>query len=379
MRLICPNCGAQYEVPDNVIPENGRDVQCSNCGDTWFQKHPSQDRELAEELDQSLDEVHWDADSEADTPDETGGGWEDTRNEALPSADADAPEAEAPDIEPPFDDHPTSDEDDLGDAPGPDDEAALASAQEADIGSWPETDPDADLDDTTLSETDTWLDESPEDEPETASHPEDAAPKPRGLDPEVRDVLREEADFELRARSAHAGTLEEQPDLGLDTTEDEASRREREARQRMARMRGISEEEAAAASAAAGAGLAAQTSRRDLLPDIDEINSTLRRSSARGEAPEIDHSTTSSAPAKQRGGFRRGFMTLILIAVIALLLYIYAPKIAEMVPALGGVLEAYVSAINSARAWLDGQILSLLGWLDGMSSGGDAAPPASGS
>ena len=37
MRLICPNCGAQYEVPDDVIPEDGRDVQCSNCGHTWFE------------------------------------------------------------------------------------------------------------------------------------------------------------------------------------------------------------------------------------------------------------------------------------------------------------------------------------------------------
>ena len=40
MRLTCPNCGAQYEVPDEVIPDDGRDVQCSNCGDTWFQAHP---------------------------------------------------------------------------------------------------------------------------------------------------------------------------------------------------------------------------------------------------------------------------------------------------------------------------------------------------
>ncbi|NOD64124.1 MULTISPECIES: zinc-ribbon domain-containing protein [unclassified Ruegeria] len=41
MRLTCPNCGAQYEVPDEVIPEEGRDVQCSNCDQTWFQpKHP---------------------------------------------------------------------------------------------------------------------------------------------------------------------------------------------------------------------------------------------------------------------------------------------------------------------------------------------------
>ncbi|NBR91243.1 MAG: hypothetical protein EBS68_15290, partial [Rhodobacteraceae bacterium] len=29
MRIICPNCGAQYEVPNDVVPETGRDVQCS--------------------------------------------------------------------------------------------------------------------------------------------------------------------------------------------------------------------------------------------------------------------------------------------------------------------------------------------------------------
>ena len=37
MRLICPNCTAQYEVPADVIPPSGRDVQCSNCSHTWFQ------------------------------------------------------------------------------------------------------------------------------------------------------------------------------------------------------------------------------------------------------------------------------------------------------------------------------------------------------
>ena len=37
MRLTCPNCSAQYEVPDEVIPDGGRDVQCSNCEHTWFQ------------------------------------------------------------------------------------------------------------------------------------------------------------------------------------------------------------------------------------------------------------------------------------------------------------------------------------------------------
>ncbi len=43
MRLTCPNCSAQYEVPDEVIPEEGRDVQCSNCEETWFQaKNPAE-------------------------------------------------------------------------------------------------------------------------------------------------------------------------------------------------------------------------------------------------------------------------------------------------------------------------------------------------
>lgn len=37
MRLTCPNCTAQYEVDDRVIPQNGRDVQCSACGNTWYQ------------------------------------------------------------------------------------------------------------------------------------------------------------------------------------------------------------------------------------------------------------------------------------------------------------------------------------------------------
>lgn len=37
MRLICPNCDAQYDIADDVIPEGGRDVQCSNCQHTWFQ------------------------------------------------------------------------------------------------------------------------------------------------------------------------------------------------------------------------------------------------------------------------------------------------------------------------------------------------------
>ena len=36
MLIKCPNCNANYEVPNDIIPATGRDVQCSNCSKTWF-------------------------------------------------------------------------------------------------------------------------------------------------------------------------------------------------------------------------------------------------------------------------------------------------------------------------------------------------------
>ena len=36
MRLTCPNCGAEYEVSDGMIPAAGRHVQCTACHTRWF-------------------------------------------------------------------------------------------------------------------------------------------------------------------------------------------------------------------------------------------------------------------------------------------------------------------------------------------------------
>jgi predicted Zn finger-like uncharacterized protein len=51
MRLICPNCSAEYEVDDAAIPDTGRDVQCSNCGHGWFQLPPHLEAEAEAEAE----------------------------------------------------------------------------------------------------------------------------------------------------------------------------------------------------------------------------------------------------------------------------------------------------------------------------------------
>jgi|GEM_PF-5647202 len=37
MRLVCPKCDSQYEVDLSLFPEEGREVQCSNCEEVWIQ------------------------------------------------------------------------------------------------------------------------------------------------------------------------------------------------------------------------------------------------------------------------------------------------------------------------------------------------------
>ena len=271
MRLTCPNCGAQYEVPDDVIPATGRDVQCSNCGDTWFQYHADH-MPASEEAEPET----WEAEDEDDTSDQT-----------------------------------------------------------------PDQTPAQDV--------------QPEETP---------APARRELEPDVRDVLRQEAERERKARTADSQGLEIQPDLGLDDVDDEASRRSREAQTRMARLRGLPEE---GPDDDVHAGID-PTSRRDLLPDIEEINSSLRAGDGGDADAMIEGAYHDELPSGRGGGFRRGFMLIVLLSVILVLIYVFAPRIGAKVPALADGLSAYVDAVNSGRLWLDGQVKELMLWLDSMSS-----------
>ncbi len=37
MRLVCPKCKANYEIPRHAVPIGGREVKCADCGHSWFQ------------------------------------------------------------------------------------------------------------------------------------------------------------------------------------------------------------------------------------------------------------------------------------------------------------------------------------------------------
>jgi predicted Zn finger-like uncharacterized protein len=52
MRLFCPNCHAEYDVPEGMVPAAGRHVQCTACHTRWFvrgsaEAAPSEDQILS--------------------------------------------------------------------------------------------------------------------------------------------------------------------------------------------------------------------------------------------------------------------------------------------------------------------------------------------
>jgi predicted Zn finger-like uncharacterized protein len=236
MRLTCPNCAAQYEVDEKVIPQIGRDVQCSACGHTWYQ-YPM---EVALQM-------------------------------------------RAAEME---------DDDDEDDGPPP------------------------------LPTDGTGRQQAPR------------------IDKTVLDVLREEAELEMTARNRPAASLETQGDLGLT----------RPTRSKSAPPRSPREEDEPVA--------VEPVRRRSLLPDIEELTSTLEPGrDSRRDGDEDDEDIAS----EERRGFRNGLSMVILIAMFLIAIYMLAPLIAAYVPALEGALTQYVTVINDLRAMVSDQLRGLIG------------------
>lgn len=298
MRLICPNCAAQYDVPEDVIPDDGRDVQCSNCGNTWFQPGAG------------TAALHEDMASE---PDPTPEPPQETSSEEIA---------------------PQTVQDSAADAgPSPETSPAVSPAREE---PWAEPE-----------EPDLAAPDAEDDDPPLASAPKAAENRhQRGLDPELADILREEAERETRMRVEETAPLESQPNLGLDDLpESEESRRTRQSRDRMARMQG----EDPRLQEAKETG-----QRRGLFPDIEEINSTLR-----AEDAAVAEQQNAPEPSPKRSGFRSGFVLTLLLMAALILIYSNAPKIAQAVPTADPYLSGLVTMVDQARLWLDAQVQAL--------------------
>ena len=298
MRLVCPNCDAQYEVDDAAIPEAGRDVQCSNCGHAWFQRHPEvvADEEFEDEIFLSDDEVPPPAPVVA-----------------APPTPAVVPEPE----------------------PEPEEPAPVAAAEPM---------------------VEVVQDEDDGPEPPPAAMQDAPARKP-ALDESLMAVLREEAEREAAVRRVEEPQqrIETQTDLGLTSAPPTPpvpasvlAARERFADLSVDRVEADEDE---------GEIVTRPTSRRELLPDIEEINSTLRASSEpRGEGEHLPLPPVMVVDGRR--GFRSGFTLMLLIAAGLWLAYVMAPRIATQIPASAAAMDAYVSAVNKARVSVDAALQS---------------------
>jgi predicted Zn finger-like uncharacterized protein len=323
MRLICPNCGAQYEVDAGMIPDEGRDVQCSACGHTWFQ-HP-----------EGVEAPHAEADA---------------------AATAAGPSAEAPPDEAPAA---------MAEERAAEEEAS-AYAAGSEVGGdadWPE-EPEADKAEAAPPADEIHDEGTAEGEPPPAGAAEErtpdehietvaaaaaatAAARPsERLDEDSLRVLREEAEREATARRAEqAQALETQPELGLS-----------EAGERSAKSFQADEDEEDAALPG---------SRGDMLPDIDQINSTLRPASEHAEAMEV--ADPMMVEAQHRSGFRWGFTLMIVVAALLVIAYVFAPQIAQQSPAVEPAVASYVDMVNGLRDQVEGFLTRTTESLSGMS------------
>lgn len=342
MRLICPNCGAQYEVADDVIPDAGRDVQCSNCGNTWFER-PGDSAKIEEQISGPAEDV-------------------DARQDMAPEPEPAPEPAPEPEPEPEVAASDDSSADDMG--PGtaeseePPTEAAPASAPERTNETLAAMlrDEGVDVSDTVADSLTETADDVTEAVSEAAA---DVPPSRRPeLDASVAAILQEEAE---RERSARAGestdAFESQSDLPLDAAVDEtAAQREAEARARVARIKG---EEEAQTSAAIASTVAA--SRKELLPDIDEINSTLRPDADRAMGEML---TPEAEEVIQRRGFRLGFLGVLFLMAGLWIVYAFSKELSSAIPAAEPTIAGYTDRVDSARLWVDLRIQSLVAGLE---------------
>lgn len=339
MRLVCPNCEAKYEVPEDAIPETGRDVQCANCGHAWYQMRaravpaepvvappaPAPAAVAAPATVAAPDPAAVvPAPASAPTPVAAPPVAEPVAAEPVPVPPPTEPEivTEAVVSEPVAEAPPAAEVVAADDAP----EVVQAEAEHVE-----ELQPTVEVQAEGAASVIAEAAPEPEDEPVAPAAAAGAAAY--AVDDSVLAILREEAEREAKARQAEAARpLETQTELGIEQAIPEVNLPHQP----------VYEDTALAA-------------RRARLPDVEEINSTLRPSVA---VVEDDMPGEMPVAAEGRSSFRSGFLMVLTLAILGSAVYGSADAIAAAVPSLAGVLEQYVGFVDSLRLQLDGLMQS---------------------
>ena len=181
------------------------------------------------------------------------------------------------------------------------------------------------------------------------------SPSRKPLDSSIADILREEAAREQEKAKAGVDTPRETAVASARTSGTAgmtASERAAETRRRIAEMTGDAAATPAAVAAASTGAVAPGVNLRSM-PDIEEINATLR---ARAQVKNASGLTEAEQEqVAQRRGFRRGFF--VMLALIALLIapYFLADQITENLPQTKDAMAQYVQTVDQLRAWLGDQ------------------------
>ena len=56
MIITCPSCQKKFELDDNLLPENGRTLQCGSCNYKWFFKKKDEIKVLEKQLESNENE-----------------------------------------------------------------------------------------------------------------------------------------------------------------------------------------------------------------------------------------------------------------------------------------------------------------------------------
>ncbi|MDV7143362.1 hypothetical protein R3X27_11775 [Tropicimonas sp. TH_r6] len=186
--------------------------------------------------------------------------------------------------------------------------------------------------------------------------PRDVMPRRVPVDTAALSVLREEAAREQEVRRAEASGLEFQGELDMAAPEtgdaEGAARLQTRAPVRVEPTDTMPPEPTDPAERPAP--------RRDMLPDVEEINSTLQPV----EMPVARKSEREAEPSRGSGQ-RYGMSLVFLAAAVATMVYSQAERLSGALPQAAPMLESYVGKVDSGRIWLDGILRNTVDKVDG--------------